>query len=87
MPIVVEPGSEPFSLEDATVTTFAQAAGGPVINGLTAILDADEGLVKVTYPPGSFSPGNYLLHVEVAKGGEVQTVLATRVKVRPSPSN
>lgn len=82
--VVVEPGNLPLSLEDATVHTHARATSGTILEGVASIVDADGGLAKAVFSAGSFDPGIYVVHFEVERAGERQTVLATRLRVWPS---
>jgi hypothetical protein len=73
-----------FDLTDATFEAAASQRGKAAIAGDVTVVDAEDGIVLVTWPAGTFNPATYSWQLRVTKSGEVQTVVSDQIAVEPS---
>jgi hypothetical protein len=71
-------------LTNATVVAYAQRSKGPLITAEATIIDALNGVIRVSFLPDTFGKNNYALQVIVTDAEQVQTVLSTNIEVNRS---
>ena len=89
IPILKQPGDDPFDLTNATIEAAARKAGGTDATryaGTVSIVNALGGICQVSFPPATFEgeTGAFLLHVRAQRDGEDQTVAETTFAVEKS---